>query len=1446
MNTFRFGFLGILLPVFIVSSVFLWQELKFRDSSLVYDQYEIPEKGEGRPKEEISKEEKAVNERKRQRYLDSQLNSRARRTLSSGESSYANGQVAGTWRNVGFYVGSQVGKGYRCLGSAYDQQNDIIYIISYSGHLWRVDRDEQSPGNSIWTPLNIKENFNGFLRGINMANGAFVLVWSKGSRMKYSDDEGRTWHNATGVSFNGTTWNGATVKRETGNRIIVVGNNGSGSFEAFYSDDDGMSYKSSGFSLPTNTYSLRVVSPTFSQDAYIVARNKTTQKIEVYKWGVNDNTFALLHDTDQVVSGISRLLATKVDGKVHFYVSQGKNIYYSSDEGATWRTTNTDNTGIRDVLPRAVHPTKPQYVYRGYLDFSVSSNNGTSFGGTRHKLGWDIQHMSTYETKEGRSFLLVGNDFGSFISYTPDDMDTYIQLNGSSPIQMAYDAAESQDFRTYYTALQDRGTRVMIDKEGQTGTWEIRSTDGLRVETNANGSGVWTWMYFGAMYHKTMFRNDNPRQERYFTGDWWAAPLVSSPNFKEDAVYAAFGNSLTKFTYDKFNKKIIETNHYYDFSQHTGAKIAGFGYSPVNRKRWYVSTSDGKFFFSSDGGHTFQESSKVPNAPKSSGSFRKNQQVIVGDPVDPMKVYFAGQANSFLISTDGGVTFTNHNSGLDVFRFRGLAVSPNGKYVFGACATAGAWVYSTQDDKWHEMNDEFVPDVAFVNVEYIYRDDVVRFATHGNGILNFELNINQEIAYPDSLTIQELDGGVQLTWKDNSTNENGFIVQKSPYGQFFKTIDTVKANTMTFVDSTSFEATEAFYRVVAFNDSKESHPSPYKIYEVPQEEFPDKSGWKLVSVSNEDDGAGKQAENAFDGNVNTAWVTEWFGNPVPTHSHEMVIDMNDTIRSRAFGYYPRQDHENGRLREYELYLSMNLDNWGDPISKGAFEDVASESIVPIPVTTARYIKLVSMSSWRGNSDNSLNMGSCGEITLYKKVPSTTPKPPIGPQWVQAGMKDANHFEFRWIDASKDETGFVFEKWIDGQFVEVGTVDEGTTTWELPVSYGDSNRFRLAAFNQNGKSKYTDEVSFVVPINHFPVILSPKTVETKEDSIFRYTISAKDEDGDNLEILIENVSPWLRIGISNNVFGIPKSDQEAGSFDVIVKDGKNGITSQTVTVNIIPVNDAPSLLSPVKFSGQEDVPLEYNIELSDEEGDSVTIQISDLPDWLTLKGNVISGTPIDGILDWEGSFEVVLKDERGAESSQIVDYNIKPVNDAPVIGLVDQVKLVDGDTIILEVRLSDVDSEIDSLELSLEILDGTIGADNFKLSGIGAERTLQIEGGGFLGSHQVKLLASDGEDTSSVSFLLIVERSETNSVTGITIPDLNKISVYPNPVITQLKIDMDDELLWDYRLVGVAGNLMAQGDFVGSKMINFGNAKSGVYLLILESGNKKFTMPILKK
>ena len=679
----------------------------------------------------------------------------------SKPSFYAKRRIKGIWDQKNFAMNSvnrpfYAEGGSRVDGATFDPIKKVLYVVSHAGHLYKIN----PKGKVKWLLRNHKKDLRGDdFNGVNLTNKSFRLLHQNANGpMEFSDDEGRTWANANGAFFE-NSWNFKTLvtKRGRNRRVVAhggryVGPKNIGHHRIYLSNDGGLNYATSQTTahLTLADFSVQICKPHNSRSVYCFARRKRDSEVFLYRMTEKDNDF-IYQGKPTRLAGLENVVGTEVDGAVHFYISFNKtDIYYSKDEGQTWKQISSTN---RDQNILEVHPTQPNICFKGFTDLMISTDYGATWTAARHAIGavardqqrqhyvWDLQFLRTFDKEKRGNVTVAGFDFGVYVSSKPEDGSSWISVNQGNPIMLSYDAATSEKYDRVYSANQDRGVQSFTDNgSGEnhlSACQREASTDILRVATTQGGDSVWFWYYHGAIGVGSGVRGGNYRaviQKKLFP-KFVATSLVPSPNPSEDAVYIPWGKQLQKLS--RTGKTIVNQLHEFTFPEEAWS----FGYSKLNTDRWYVGLKSGALMFSTDGGKSFKASRYSGVWPRGTSSHRKTRAVIATSPVDEQSVFYAGTGSSFLVSTNGGKTFMNQNNGLQVARIVDLAVSENGKYVFAACGFRGAWVFSVQQKRWYKMDGPDVPArVAFTDVQYISSKDTVRFATYGSGILDFRIS----------------------------------------------------------------------------------------------------------------------------------------------------------------------------------------------------------------------------------------------------------------------------------------------------------------------------------------------------------------------------------------------------------------------------------------------------------------------------------------------------------------------------------------------------------------------------------------------------------------------------------------------------------------------------------------------------------------------------------
>jgi beta-galactosidase len=137
-----------------------------------------------------------------------------------------------------------------------------------------------------------------------------------------------------------------------------------------------------------------------------------------------------------------------------------------------------------------------------------------------------------------------------------------------------------------------------------------------------------------------------------------------------------------------------------------------------------------------------------------------------------------------------------------------------------------------------------------------------------------------------------------------------------------------------------------------------------------------RSGWKITASSFEP-GEGEPV-NVLDDNPSTYWHSQYTPENVPP-PHHLTIDFGKLLNVASVIYTPRADNANGRVKDYEIYLSEDGAQWGDPAAKGTLGRRARDETIQLPQPLkARFLKFVILNEQAGQS-----FGSVAELDVVE-------------------------------------------------------------------------------------------------------------------------------------------------------------------------------------------------------------------------------------------------------------------------------------------------------------------------------------------------------------------------------------------------------------------------------------------------------------------------------
>ncbi|MCA9563141.1 MAG: tandem-95 repeat protein, partial [Myxococcales bacterium] len=220
------------------------------------------------------------------------------------------------------------------------------------------------------------------------------------------------------------------------------------------------------------------------------------------------------------------------------------------------------------------------------------------------------------------------------------------------------------------------------------------------------------------------------------------------------------------------------------------------------------------------------------------------------------------------------------------------------------------------------------------------------------------------------------------------------------------------------------------------------------------------------------------------------------------------------------------------------------------------------------------------------------------------------------------------------------------------------------------------------------------------LENTPPIASDSEVSGPEDEAVELTLTAEDEDGDTLTFRLVTLPEHgtledLDLELGTALY-VPDADY-AGTdvIGFVANDGSDDSNLASVAIRLTPVNDAPVVTSRT-VNVLEDTPTVIALELSDVDGDQLSLEIDTAPEHGSAEttGNAVFYTPDE---DYFGDDSIVVSVTDGElTATGTISITVTPLTDIPVA--FDQSEQLDEDT-VLE---SQVTAAVADEELSYEV------------------------------------------------------------------------------------------------------------------------------------------------
>lgn len=856
--------------------------------------------------------------------------------------------------------------------------HDVLFAGTETGFV-----NKSIDGGETWSLVSRDYDFGGAIGAlaINPIDDNIVIV-SAGKQIHRSNDGGQTWIKLLSNNFFGAS---KMVINPTNPKIILAAS-GDG---LFVSHDGGDSWIN------------KKAGPTFDVDFKPNDSNTSYALIKVSNgyalYSSEDNAESYSNNTnfpDSYLESSGGVIATTSNNPSAVFAT----LLTANNTPVVLKGINTGNGWLWDEIAQGNSSLLAMNNGQGYydLDMEVSPLDEDKFF---------VATTTMYKTTNGgNSFTTVGGYGGEF-SIHPDIQDILILDDETTWVATDGGMNYSSDFfssqENYRVAIDgivgsdfwgfDQGWNedIMVGGRYHNGNTAITDFYGDKALRMGGAESPTGWILQGKSRHVAF---DD-------LGNGWILPTTPEAQPEGRFLFTKFPN-MVEYGGRRGNMvhhpmysgelylgegtafwKSIDFGQNWELLFNFGNQVRYLQISYSNPLILYADIVGSGLHKSEDGGVTWQRKSPPNGNNQWSGRLH-----FAVSPSNENKIYACLQNGTWsedkgeiYLSEDGGDTWTNISFGMKEY-LKNIVVQPSDDgddlvYLFTNAILgndANVYTWQTGVNEWQEYNLDY-PKGMDVNIAIpFYRDGKMRVAGNG-GVWEAPL-LHQNFApiltpwtdsklvncYLDTIRLDDhsilkhegvtwsWDITPQPLWSDDLNSRNPKIVlgKEGAYDVEM----TVTAN------GQEYKRKEIAMITALECPSIDNCNNPVIL---------PKNDWNLISVDSEETTYPGLATMAFDGKGETIWHTRWSSGTDP-YPHEIVVDLTEDFKTFEFVYQGRTDGVNGRIKEYELYMSNDLSDWGAPVSEGAFINTsAPQKVKFVDGEIGRYFKLVALSEVNG-------------------------------------------------------------------------------------------------------------------------------------------------------------------------------------------------------------------------------------------------------------------------------------------------------------------------------------------------------------------------------------------------------------------------------------------------------------------------------------------------
>lgn len=689
--------------------------------------------------------------------------------LKSGNN-YANGQLQGSWTERG-----SINQSGRLDAAEYDSSTNRLYVLNDNGVLF-----QGVPDSSDWHPLNDALRFTGYgLKLVPKTNGKRLIV-TAGLNTIYTDNNGALFIPSAGIHFP-VEWGGNNVeqisfvinKKNTVYCLVLEWDDSLWQplYYLYNSVNQGATWKLIYKFSEGNEHEVVMWAPPKHNFLYAI-ENIDNASTNIYK--IKDNIVTLLNSSTPLSSYEPIQFNGIVEhGKTKLYalLPEG-DLYKSSNLGKSWEYENTipesqitNMIGVSNLDSNKIILGGVPNCYRstnGGADMTLINDWTEYYSDVADKLHADVRGIYFFQRNVGTEFGIVLCDGGVYRS--DDNMNTVhnIGLKGLN-IGEFYDVLADQTNSSWlFGGTQDQGFQrtSKLSSQSIADFFQYISGDFGHFQLTRNYKTLWTEYPGGQIYyyynsHGNLSNSSFDMPGTFLPEDGWILPTAPVYPKNLNKIFIAGGNlngsggsyliKLSGGNTSPYNITSTQFNYNFKFHSDGQSGISAIGTTAIDKKRIYVATEDGEFFYSSNAGTSWTKSLTF-NGP---GTWYLYGSTIFASALTSNLVYYAGSGYSspaVFKSTNGGISFSPMINGLPPTLVYDLISNPDESLLFAA-TEAGPYVYSVADTTWYPLDGGITPvNVPYTAVDYDNLTNTVRFATYGRGIWDFKITSQPVIA----------------------------------------------------------------------------------------------------------------------------------------------------------------------------------------------------------------------------------------------------------------------------------------------------------------------------------------------------------------------------------------------------------------------------------------------------------------------------------------------------------------------------------------------------------------------------------------------------------------------------------------------------------------------------------------------------------------------------